>query len=103
VSWLDTMTINPYCDLMAFMTIAKITRGGQVSLPATIRRRWGTKRVAVDDRGDHIVLRPVPDDPIAAARGSLKGLVSVPTARLREIAREDEATAERHKRRRTGR
>jgi hypothetical protein len=27
----------------------KITAGGQVSLPAAIRRRWGTNAVALED------------------------------------------------------
>jgi bifunctional DNA-binding transcriptional regulator/antitoxin component of YhaV-PrlF toxin-antitoxin module len=71
----------------------KITAGGQVSLPAAIRRRWGTNAVALEDRGDHVVVRPLPDDPIAAARGALKGRL-LPTEQLRAIAREDEAIAE---------
>ncbi|MGI8731154.1 MAG: AbrB/MazE/SpoVT family DNA-binding domain-containing protein [Solirubrobacteraceae bacterium] len=46
-----------------------ITRGGQVSVPAAIRRRWGTSTVVVEDLGDALVLRPAPDDPIAGAAG----------------------------------
>jgi bifunctional DNA-binding transcriptional regulator/antitoxin component of YhaV-PrlF toxin-antitoxin module len=46
-----------------------ITRGGQVSVPAAIRRRWGTSTVTVEDLGDALVMRPAPDDPIAAAAG----------------------------------
>jgi bifunctional DNA-binding transcriptional regulator/antitoxin component of YhaV-PrlF toxin-antitoxin module len=48
-----------------------ITRGGQVSVPAAIRRRWGTSTVIAEDLGDALVLRPAPDDPIAAAGGAL--------------------------------
>jgi AbrB family looped-hinge helix DNA binding protein len=77
------------------MRLAKVTTGGQVSIPAEVRRRWGTSRVAVEDRGDHVVLRPVPDDPIAAARGALKGKTNVTSDELREHARRDERTAER--------
>jgi bifunctional DNA-binding transcriptional regulator/antitoxin component of YhaV-PrlF toxin-antitoxin module len=76
------------------MKIAKITTGGQISLPAELRRRWGTQRVRIDDEGDHAVVRPVPDDPVAAARGAWKHLVTVPTEELRRIAREDERRAE---------
>jgi AbrB family looped-hinge helix DNA binding protein len=47
----------------------KITRAGQVSIPAEIRARWETSTVAIEDEGDRIVLRPVPDDPVAAFRG----------------------------------
>lgn len=55
------------------MRQAVITQGGQVSIPADVRRRWGTTRVIVEDRGDSLVLRPLPDDPIDAAMGSLAG------------------------------
>ena len=74
------------------MEQVKITRAGQLSLPARIRRRWGTSRVAVEDRGDSVVLRPIPDDPIAAAAGFLKGRIP-PSEELRERAREDERHA----------
>lgn len=67
--------------------------GGQVSIPANVRRRWGTNCVAFEDLGDRLVVRPVPDDPIAAARGVLKGRLR-PTDELRTRAREDEALAE---------
>ena len=77
------------------MKLRKITTGGQISLPASVRSRWGTKVVAVEDLGDHVVVRPLPDDPIAAARGALKEGVS--TGVLRETAREDEAAAERRR------
>jgi bifunctional DNA-binding transcriptional regulator/antitoxin component of YhaV-PrlF toxin-antitoxin module len=71
----------------------KVTEGGQISLPAEVRRRWQTKHVRVEDRGDHLVVRPLPDDPIAAARGALKGRVGSATD-LRADARRDEAAAE---------
>jgi AbrB family looped-hinge helix DNA binding protein len=48
----------------------KISKGGQVSIPAPIRQRWGTKTITLDDQGDQIVLKPVPDDPIEAAAGA---------------------------------
>lgn len=71
----------------------KITSSGQVSLPADARRRWGTRVVGVEDLGDRVVFRPLPDDPIAAARGALKGRLRS-TSELRTQAREDEANAE---------
>ena len=61
-------------------------------MPAAVRRRWQTKNVRVEDHGDHVVVRPLPDDPIAAARGALKERID--TAKLRAEAREDEAAAE---------
>lgn len=57
---------------MVTMRTSAITKGGQVSLPAEIRRRWGTKRVAFRDEGDRVVIVPVPDDPVAATRGVLR-------------------------------
>ncbi len=57
---------------MARTTIAKVTTSGQVSLPAPVRRRWGTAQVIIEDEGDRLVVRPLPDDPIAAACGSLQ-------------------------------
>jgi AbrB family looped-hinge helix DNA binding protein len=51
----------------------KISKGGQVSIPAPIRKRWGTTNVTLEDRGEEIVLKPAPDDPIAAAAGAFAG------------------------------
>jgi bifunctional DNA-binding transcriptional regulator/antitoxin component of YhaV-PrlF toxin-antitoxin module len=71
----------------------KVTANGQISLPASVRGRWSTSWVAVEDRGDHVVVRPLPDDPVAAARGALKGRVGSTTA-LRARARADDAGAQ---------
>ncbi len=46
-----------------------ISSGGQISVPAAVRKRWGTRTVLAEDHGDELVLRPAPDDPIAAVRG----------------------------------
>ena len=51
----------------------RITRAGQVSLPAEVRARWGASTVSIEDEGDRLVLRPAPDDPIEALKGVLKG------------------------------
>jgi bifunctional DNA-binding transcriptional regulator/antitoxin component of YhaV-PrlF toxin-antitoxin module len=70
--------------------LARISKGGQISLPASVRRRWRTDRVWIEDKGNAVVVRPLPADPISAARGSLhlpKGLTS---DRLRETARAEE-------------
>ena len=55
------------------MRIARISQGGQVQVPAEIRRRWGTRVVILEDEGRMLTIRPLPDDPIAAAAGSLAG------------------------------
>ncbi|MCS7006874.1 MAG: AbrB/MazE/SpoVT family DNA-binding domain-containing protein [Gaiellaceae bacterium] len=65
------------------MRVLMISKGGQISVPAEIRRRWGTRRLQLDDRGDEVVLRPAPDDPIAAGEGILRGRLGVSAEELR--------------------
>jgi AbrB family looped-hinge helix DNA binding protein len=79
----------------------KISKGGQVSIPAPIRKRWGTTTVTLEDRGEEIVLKPVPDDPIEAAAGSLaEEFGHIDLAEMRRVAREDDRIAmERRERR----
>jgi bifunctional DNA-binding transcriptional regulator/antitoxin component of YhaV-PrlF toxin-antitoxin module len=81
------------------MTRRKITMGGQISLPAAVRRRWDTNVVSIEDRGDSVVVRPLPDDPVTAARGAFAGRIGS-TAELRRIARADDLAAERRRQRR---
>lgn len=76
------------------MKTHRITAAGQLSIPADVRRRWGTHTVSLEDLGDALVLRPLPDDPVAAARGSLRGKLR-PTTELRRVARGDEAASRR--------
>lgn len=71
----------------------RITSGGQISVPATIRRRWGVAELVLTDLGDRVVLRPAADDPISAAAGALAGRLPS-TDELRRQAREDDAGAE---------
>jgi len=77
--------------------LLRISKGGQVSIPAPIRRRWGTNELVAEDHGDKLVLRPAPDDPIKRARGALKGRLRRTSADLRRLAREDERIAEERK------
>ena len=75
------------------MTALRISKGGQVSLPAGIRRRWGATELLIDDLGDSVVLRPMPADPIAAARGALGPLVR-PLDEARADERDEDARRE---------
>ncbi len=52
---------------------AKVTRNGQVSLPAELRHRWAAGSVLVIDRGGYAIVRPIPTDPLASLRGSHAG------------------------------
>jgi len=83
--------------MLAFMSMKermKISKGGQISIPATIRHRWGTRTVALDDQGDRIVIEPASDDPIGAAEGALVDeFGEINLGRLRGEAREDERIA----------
>jgi len=69
-----------------------ITKGGQVSIPADVRHRWGTRRLLLEDRGSELAFRPLPDDPIAAASGAFeRDMVAGPSAvdAIREARIED--------------
>ena len=76
-------------------TIVKVTTSGQISLPASVRNRWRASRVAVDDEGDRVMVRPLPDDPIAAACGSLRRRGATEAIRTRE--RRESAERERRR------
>ncbi len=75
------------------MKVAPVTRGGQVSIPADVRHRWRTNRVVIYDHGASLELRPLPDDPIAAVRGSMAG-TGLSTDEVRALEREDDAARE---------
>jgi bifunctional DNA-binding transcriptional regulator/antitoxin component of YhaV-PrlF toxin-antitoxin module len=72
----------------------RISKGGQISIPASIRHRWATDRVLLEDRGDVILVRPVPADPIAAVRGRFRGLGGPSSDEMRALAREEDAQVE---------
>ena len=81
------------------MEAIRISKGGQVSLPSAIRRRWGVTALTVEDLGDAVVLRPMPADPVGAARGALgRARVSLDDARAEERA--EDARRERARQRR---
>jgi hypothetical protein len=80
------------------MKLTRISQGGQVQIPAEIRRRWATKNVLIDDAGAYIRIRPVPDDPIAAAAGSLAGLGKRMTGdEIARVTRDEELVADEQK------
>lgn len=71
------------------MSRATISKGGQVQVPAAVRRRWGTREIIIEDLGGSLLVRPLPADPIGAALGSLaRGPLS--TEELRWQAREED-------------
>ena len=82
---------------MAMTKRLVISRGGQVSVPAAVRKRSGTRAVIAEDRGQEPVLRPPPDDPIEAVRGifaaEIAGKESID--QMRQGARAEQAQLER--------
>lgn len=82
---------------MVMATRLVISRGGQVSVPASVRKRWRTRNVMAEDRGDHIVLRPAPEDPIAAAMGAFESEIgALGSEEAKRLDREEELDAEQH-------
>jgi bifunctional DNA-binding transcriptional regulator/antitoxin component of YhaV-PrlF toxin-antitoxin module len=76
--------------------VMKLSRNGQVSLPAETRHRWNARRLLVVDLGDHVVVRPLPDDPIGELYGKYAG--PGPTAtEARRRSRTEDAAAERRR------
>ncbi len=79
------------------MPVVKISAKGQVVIPAELRREIGLKpggRVLVALAGEkRLMIEPVPDDPIEAACGMLRGGPSLTRALLKE-RRKDRAREE---------
>lgn len=71
---------------------AKISSNGQISVPAPVRRRWAVSRVVVIDKGDRMIVRPVPNNPIDAVIGRYAG--GTPSDEMRRLAREEDAADE---------
>jgi bifunctional DNA-binding transcriptional regulator/antitoxin component of YhaV-PrlF toxin-antitoxin module len=74
-------------------TESKVTKNGQVSLPAELRRRWDAKSVLFIDKGDHAVIVPMPEDPIRSLRGKYAG-PGPTTDEMRAAFRREETEAE---------
>lgn len=74
------------------MIIAKATEKGQVVIPAALRKKYnikkGTKVAISEGEGNVILIKPIPDDPIEASKGMLKGKTSLVKALLRDRGEE---------------
>ena len=78
------------------MKATRISKGGQVQIPAEVRKRWATEDILIQDYGTHLRIVPIPDDPIAAVAGSLAGPGPTVNEMMRQH-REEEAEAEERK------
>ncbi len=76
---------------MATSYVMKVSRNGQVSIPAGARARWNADRVVVVDLGDRVVMRPLPEDPVGELVGKYRRGPSTDDARRR--GRTEEAAA----------
>lgn len=76
--------------MLAMQYVMKVSRNGQVSIPAEVRARWDVDRVVVVDLGDHVVIGPAHDDPVAALRGKYAGRGPTVDEMLEQSRREDE-------------
>jgi AbrB family looped-hinge helix DNA binding protein len=74
-------------------TRATVSRNGQISVPAAVRHRWGTRSVLVIDRGDYAIVRPIPDDPVTSLQGAHPG-PGITSDEARAAEREAEAATE---------
>lgn len=76
--------------------VMKLSRNGQVSLPAETRHRWNSDRILVVDLGDHVVMRPLPEDPVGAMYGKYRG-VGPSSEEARRAERRTDAAATRRR------
>ena len=73
------------------MPVVKTSSKGQVVIPVEIRRKLGIKpgrMVNMTLEGDRAVISPLPEDPIKALRGALKGKPSLIKALLKDREKE---------------
>lgn len=74
--------------------IARATIKGQVVIPAELRKKYnikkGSKVNIYEGEGNVIIIKPLPEDPIEASKGMLKGKTSLLKTLLRD--REEEAS-----------
>jgi bifunctional DNA-binding transcriptional regulator/antitoxin component of YhaV-PrlF toxin-antitoxin module len=86
---------------MAMARRMRISKGGQISVPASIRNRWQTNSVVIDDRGDHLIVRPVADDPVESTFGVFaEEFADAPPAErlIRELREQDVEAGQRRER-----
>jgi len=73
------------------MKVLKISRGGQISVPAEVRKRWATSRVLLRDEGERLIVEPASEDPVSAVRGMAATREGPPSEVVRARLREEEA------------
>lgn len=76
--------------------VMKVSRNGQVSIPAEARARWRAEHVVVVDLGDRVVMRPVTEGGVDGLVGKYAG-TGPSTDALRQRARAEEERRDRRR------
>jgi AbrB family looped-hinge helix DNA binding protein len=80
---------------MMTATLMKLTKSGQISIPADVRRRWNTDRVMVFDTPGGLVVRPFDPEAVKRLAGKYKPPPGTPTVdEQRRLDREEDAERE---------
>lgn len=83
------------------MTVVQVSPKGQVLIPKAIREKYGVKpgsNVHILEEPGSIIIKPAPEDPIAAACGFLKGDFSLTDDLIKEHKKELENERHNHPR-----
>lgn len=74
--------------------VMKISRNGQISIPAEVRKRWNTDRVIVMDTSDGLIVRPFDPEAVDKLMGKYQHLVNETSDEMRRAIREEQAQKE---------
>ena len=74
--------------------VMKISRNGQISIPADVRKRWNTDRVIVMDTKDGLIVRPFDPDFVRNLRGKYKHLYTTSVDEGRRETRAEQTERE---------
>jgi AbrB family looped-hinge helix DNA binding protein len=74
--------------------VMKISRNGQISIPADVRKRWNTDRVIVMDTSDGLIVRPFDPEAVTKLMGKYQHLVTETSDEMRRAIREEQAERE---------
>ena len=73
--------------------VMKVSANGRVTIPAEVRARWNTERVAIADMGDYIAMQPMSENPLDELVGKYPGR-GPNTDEMRRMDREEDARHE---------
>ncbi len=83
--------------MLKIMERLRVSAEGGVPMPADVQARWKTRFLVAEDCGDHLILRPDPEDPVALAWGAFKNSSGPSTDEMKRMEREEEREIEERK------